>query len=95
MIGNEKWLTKWERQLSIAEAHSRGMNSNNININTNMLWRLGHKEALSKLVCSFIYAVAASFLTCLTMTLAHERVPDREKFPPLPDLFLDNIQVCI
>eukprot|EP01117_Protostelium_nocturnum_P013658 TRINITY_DN5110_c0_g1_i1.p1 TRINITY_DN5110_c0_g1~~TRINITY_DN5110_c0_g1_i1.p1 ORF type:complete len:309 (+),score=84.92 TRINITY_DN5110_c0_g1_i1:332-1258(+) len=56
-----------------------------------MLWRNGDKESLSKLVFGLLYCAVISFITCLTMTFAHDRVPDREKYPPLPDLFLDNI----
>eukprot|EP01095_Lingulamoeba_sp_RSL-Kostka_P003880 TRINITY_DN1499_c0_g1_i1.p1 TRINITY_DN1499_c0_g1~~TRINITY_DN1499_c0_g1_i1.p1 ORF type:complete len:435 (+),score=67.64 TRINITY_DN1499_c0_g1_i1:98-1402(+) len=47
--------------------------------------------SLSKLFFSFLYLVFVSFLTSLTMAIAHKRVPNQEQYPPLPDIMLDNI----
>ena len=44
-----------------------------------------------KTVLSFIYVFAVFLLTALVMVIVHDRVPDMQKYPPLPDLFLDNI----
>ncbi|CAK8671030.1 unnamed protein product [Clavelina lepadiformis] len=44
-----------------------------------------------KLLVSFGYAFVVSWITAYTMVLVHERVPDKQKHPPLPDIFLDNI----
>lgn len=30
-------------------------------------------------------------LTTISLSLVHERLPDREKYGPLPDIFLDNV----
>lgn len=39
-------------------------------------------------ICFFILAMMS---TGLTMVWCHERVPDADKYPPLPDLVLDNL----
>lgn len=44
-----------------------------------------------KTLVSFLYSLVAAFATSYTMVLAHDRVPDKTKHPPLPDIFLDNI----
>ena len=46
---------------------------------------------LFKTLMSFVYVFAVFLLTSFIMVVVHDRVPDMEKYPPLPDLFLDNI----
>ena len=45
----------------------------------------------TKLLISFTYMLFVFWCTAFTMVLAHDRVPDMQKYPPLPDLFLDNM----
>jgi len=44
-----------------------------------------------KTAISFSYFVAVTILTSLVMVVVHDRVPDMKKYPPLPDIFLDNV----
>ncbi|XP_063674888.1 sphingomyelin synthase-related protein 1-like [Bolinopsis microptera] len=44
-----------------------------------------------KFFVSFLYALSSLIVTSIAMTVAHDRVPDMKKIPPLPDIFLDNI----
>ena len=44
-----------------------------------------------KTVLSFLYSFMVFLLTSFVMVISHDRVPDPRKYPPLPDLFLDNI----
>jgi hypothetical protein len=37
--------------------------------------------------------VLVAFVSAGVMTFAHDRVPDMEKYPPLPDVVLDHIPV--
>lgn len=46
---------------------------------------------LFKTALSFIYTFLVFLITSFVMTVVHDRVPDTVKYPPLPDLFLDNI----
>lgn len=46
---------------------------------------------LFKTALSFIYVFLVFLVTSFVMTVVHDRVPDPEKYPPLPDLFLDNL----
>lgn len=44
-----------------------------------------------KAFLSFLYVVIVTWITAFVMVIVHDRVPDMKKYPPLPDIFLDNI----
>lgn len=46
---------------------------------------------LWKTALSFIYVFTVFLLTSFVMVIVHDRVPDTQKYPPLPDIFLDNV----
>merc|ERR1712136_628831 len=49
------------------------------------------KVDYKKMFAAMVYAQAVLWLTSYTMVVVHDRVPDVEKYPPLPDLVLDNV----
>lgn len=44
-----------------------------------------------KAFLSFCYVVTVTMITAFVMVIVHDRVPDMKKYPPLPDIFLDNV----
>merc|ERR1719187_1503564 len=44
-----------------------------------------------KLALALIYGLFVSWLTAVTTTVVHDRVPDMNKYPPLLDIILDNV----
>lgn len=44
-----------------------------------------------KLLMSYLYMFFVFMLTSFVMVIVHDRVPDMKKYPPLPDLVLDNL----
>ena len=44
-----------------------------------------------RVLVGMVYLLFAIFLTSIIMTIVHDRVPDTLKYPPLPDIFLDNV----
>lgn len=38
-----------------------------------------------------LYASVVLYFCAFMITIVNDRVPDMEKYPPLPDLFLDNV----
>ena len=44
-----------------------------------------------KCLISFVYMFAVFLLTAFVMVIVHDRVPDMKKYPPLPDIVLDNL----
>ena len=45
----------------------------------------------TKLIISFVYMFSVCLCTSLVMVVVHDRVPDTEKYPPLPDIVLDSM----
>ena len=45
----------------------------------------------SRTLVSVLYCFLVLIITSLTMTVVHDRVPDMDRYPPLPDIFLDNM----
>ena len=41
-----------------------------------------------KTLLAFLYVLLVSWLTAFVMVIVHDRVPDMERYPPLPDLLL-------
>lgn len=44
-----------------------------------------------KTVLSLGYLFIVTWITAFVMVIVHDRVPDMKKYPPLPDIFLDNV----
>ena len=53
--------------------------------------QLSHLSDFGRTLVSVAYAAMVFFLTSFVMALVHDRVPDMKKYPPLPDIVLDNI----
>ncbi|XP_059477530.1 sphingomyelin synthase-related protein 1-like isoform X2 [Neocloeon triangulifer] len=45
----------------------------------------------SKTLLSMAYLFVVTWITAFVMVIVHDRVPDMKKYPPLPDIFLDNV----
>ena len=45
----------------------------------------------TKLLIAYIYMFSVFLLTSFVMVIVHDRVPDMKKYPPLPDIVLDNM----
>lgn len=45
----------------------------------------------TKLIISYLYMFSVFMVTAFVMVMANDRVPDSKKYPPLPDLVLDNM----
>ena len=41
--------------------------------------------------CSVIYALIVFFFASYMLAVVHDRLPDMSNYPPLPDIFLENI----
>ncbi|XP_064539890.1 ceramide phosphoethanolamine synthase [Drosophila montana] len=44
-----------------------------------------------KTAISLGYSFMVTWITSFVMVIVHERVPDMKRYPPLPDIFLDNV----
>jgi hypothetical protein len=68
--------------------------SNNNNNNNNSLNHTTHEnlppEPLKALIAC-VYFVSVTMITAVVMVFVHDRVPDMRTYPPLPDIFLDNV----
>lgn len=45
----------------------------------------------TKAVIALAYLFLVTWITSFVMVIVHDRVPDMKRYPPLPDIFLDNV----
>ncbi|CAF0841890.1 unnamed protein product [Adineta ricciae] len=77
---------------SLSPSHLLGTSEDSCSIHTKSkpIFKTLNGEKRKTLV-SFIYALISGIWTSFIMVVVHNRVPNVQKYPPLPDLFLDNI----
>ncbi|UJR20996.1 hypothetical protein I4U23_024096 [Adineta vaga] len=77
---------------SLSPSHLLGTNNDSCSIHTeeNVIVKTLKAEKRKTFV-SFLYALMSGIWTSFIMVVVHNRVPNVQKYPPLPDLFLDNI----
>lgn len=51
----------------------------------------GLQPEIGKTLLSLFYLFVVTWITAIVMVFVHDRVPDMKKYPPLPDIFLDNV----
>lgn len=44
-----------------------------------------------KALLAMVYFFTVTWITAIVMVIVHDRVPDMQTYPPLPDIFLDNV----
>ncbi|KAI5636401.1 hypothetical protein NE865_10904 [Phthorimaea operculella] len=49
------------------------------------------KPEVWKTAIAMGYVFLVTWVTAVVMVIVHDKVPDMKKYPPLPDLFLDNV----
>ncbi|XP_052738692.1 ceramide phosphoethanolamine synthase isoform X2 [Bicyclus anynana] len=49
------------------------------------------KPEIWKTAIALGYLFLVTWVTAVVMVIVHDKVPDMKKYPPLPDLFLDNV----
>ncbi|GAV02919.1 hypothetical protein RvY_13421 [Ramazzottius varieornatus] len=75
-----------KRRLSSVSAMTHGFTSHSQHRHLPPL-----KPDFGKAILAFAYFVSSTVITAFVMVIVHDRVPDMEKYPPLPDLILDNV----
>ncbi|RZF37709.1 hypothetical protein LSTR_LSTR003120 [Laodelphax striatellus] len=49
------------------------------------------RPEFSKALIALAYLFVVTWITAFVMVIVHDRVPDMKRYPPLPDIFLDNV----
>ena len=58
---------------------------------TDYVHPLSNISETGRTLISLVYAFSVFFVTAFIMVFVHDRVPDMKKYPPLPDIVLDNV----
>lgn len=58
----------------------------------NVFYKRFHSD-LRKAVLAVLYGMLSHFMTSVAIVNAQEKLPDKKRYPPLPDIYLDNFAV--
>lgn len=61
--------------------------------NQNTVYYRRFRSDLRKALFAVLYGTLSHFLTSVAIVNAQEKLPDKKKYPPLPDIYLDNFAV--
>jgi hypothetical protein len=61
--------------------------------NQNTVFYKRFHSDLRKAVLAVLYGVFCHFMTSVAIVNAQEKLPDKKRYPPLPDIYLDNFAV--
>lgn len=62
-------------------------------IRTANVQTLSHKTEIFKTFVSFLMLNFSFLATSISLAITHDRLPDRKLYSPLPDVFLDNVEI--
>ncbi|XP_028161084.1 ceramide phosphoethanolamine synthase-like [Ostrinia nubilalis] len=75
----------------IPTEYSRGRNPEFVSTFTPDVKASKLKPEVWKTAIALGYVFLVTWVTAVVMVIVHDKVPDMKKYPPLPDLFLDNV----
>ncbi|UYV82970.1 SAMD8 [Cordylochernes scorpioides] len=82
-----------KKQLNGSEAsdHQMGSECSGEDEGTEIHYNIQQNPEIWKTAVGMAYFLAVTWITAIFMVIVHDRVPDMQTYPPLPDIFLDNV----
>lgn len=92
-ITNDKYLSRLNHNSSPNLSYLLNDDSNSDDLSPDRRSHSTHeiKPEAWKALVAMLYFFAATWITAIVMVIVHDRVPDMQTYPPLPDLILDNV----
>ncbi|XP_074602203.1 sphingomyelin synthase-related protein 1-like isoform X2 [Brevipalpus obovatus] len=89
-VGEKSHLNEQLSHLNSHRAHRNHRAGRNNRNNHSQVSNIQNPETWKTLV-AMAYFFLVTWITAFVMIIVHDRVPDMQTYPPLPDIFLDNV----